>query len=57
MSDKIISEIQQLLKQYLNRHTEIGVVYIFGSVAQGRSNVLSDVDFGIIVDRNGMLPV
>lgn len=57
MSNKIISEIQQLLEEYLNRHTEIEVVYIFGSVAQGRSNVLSDVDFGIIVDRNGMLPV
>ena len=52
MSNKIISEIQQLLAEYLNRHTEIEVVYIFGSVAQGRSNVLSDVDFGIIVDRD-----
>jgi predicted nucleotidyltransferase len=52
MLNKIISEIQQLSEEYLNRHTEIEVVYIFGSVAQGQSNVLSDIDFGIIVDRS-----
>ncbi len=52
MINKTVNEIQQLLEGYLKRHTEIAVVYIFGSVAQGRSNVLSDIDFGIIVDKN-----
>ena len=42
---------QELLIEYFEKHTEIEVAYIFGSVAQGKVNPLSDIDIAILVDR------
>lgn len=47
---KNINEIREILKEYFQRHSEIEVVYIFGSITQGKINVLSDIDIAIILD-------
>lgn len=46
-----INEIENILKEYFQRQPEIEVAYIFGSVAQGRTSALSDIDIAIIIDR------
>lgn len=51
MKGKTIDEIKGILKKYFQKHTEIEVAYIFGSVAQGRTGALSDIDIAIITDR------
>jgi len=43
---------QELLIDYFKKHSEIEVAYIFGSVAQGKSSPLSDIDIAILVDRD-----
>ena len=45
-----IDDIRQILKEYFEGHPEIEVAYIFGSVACGKANVLSDIDIAIILD-------
>lgn len=45
-----IDKIKEILKQYFQNHPEIEVAYIFGSTAQGKINVLSDIDIAIILD-------
>ena len=45
-----IDEIKKTLNGYLQKHPEIEVTYIFGSLAQGKTNVLSDIDIAIITD-------
>ncbi|OQX81997.1 MAG: hypothetical protein B6D56_00995 [Candidatus Omnitrophica bacterium 4484_70.1] len=42
--------IKKSLKEYFQQHPEIEIAYIFGSVVQGRKNLLSDIDVGIILD-------
>ena len=42
---------QELLIDYFKKHSEIEVAYIFGSVAQGKSSPLSDIDIAILVDN------
>lgn len=46
-----INEIQKKLKEYFERHPEIEVVYIFGSVAQDKTDALSDIDIAVILNR------
>jgi len=46
-----IDEIKKILRPYFQKHPEIEVAYIFGSTVQGRTNVLSDVDIAVILDR------
>ncbi|HOV21564.1 MAG TPA: nucleotidyltransferase domain-containing protein [bacterium] len=48
---KSVNEIKTILKEYFQKHPEIEVAYVFGSVAQEKDNVLSDIDIGIIVDK------
>ena len=48
--EKTISKIGKILNDYFQKHPEIEVAYIFGSVAQGRNNMLSDIDIAIITD-------
>jgi predicted nucleotidyltransferase len=43
---------QEFLIQYLEKHPEIEVAYIFGSVAQGKITPLSDIDIAILIDSN-----
>jgi len=45
-----IGEIKNTLNGYLQKHPEIEVAYIFGSLAQGKTNALSDIDIAIITD-------
>lgn len=47
---KTIDEIKSILKKYFQKHTEIEVAYIFGSVTQGRTSSLSDIDIAVITD-------
>ena len=47
---KTIDEIKGILKKYFQKHTEIEVAYIFGSVTQGRTSSLSDIDIAVITD-------
>ncbi len=50
IKEKTINEIESILKEYCQNHSEIEVAYIFGSVAQGRTSALSDIDIAIITD-------
>lgn len=43
-------EIKNTLVEYIQQHPEIEVAYIFGSLAQGRTNALSDIDIAVLVD-------
>jgi hypothetical protein len=43
-------EIQEILKEYFLRHPEIEIAYIFGSVTQGRTNILSDIDIAVLLN-------
>ena len=45
-----MDEIKNTLNGYLQKHPEIVVAYIFGSLAQGKTNALSDIDIAIITD-------
>ena len=45
-----MDEIKNTLTGYLQKHPEIEVAYIFGSLAQGKTNALSDIDIAIITD-------
>ncbi len=47
---KTINEIENILKEYFQNHSEIEVAYIFGSVTQGRTSSLSDIDIAVITD-------
>lgn len=45
-----LDEIRQSLKEYFQNHPEIEIAYIFGSVAEGKTSVLSDIDIAILLD-------
>ena len=45
-----MDEIKNTLNGYLQKHPEIEVAYVFGSLAQGKANALSDIDIAIITD-------
>ncbi len=50
IKEKTIDEIKGILKEYFQKHSEIEVAYIFGSVTQGRASSLSDIDLAVITD-------
>jgi predicted nucleotidyltransferase len=43
--------IKRKLTPYFARRREVLLAYLFGSVAQGRTNKLSDVDMALLVDE------
>ena len=47
-----MDEIKNTLNGYLQKHPEIEVAYIFGSVAQGKITPLSDIDIAILIDSD-----
>jgi uncharacterized protein len=51
MKNKSFESVKKTLADYFERHPEIEVAYIFGSVAQRKSSELSDIDLAILVDR------
>ena len=42
---------QEFLIAYFEKHPEIEVAYIFGSVAQGTISSLSDIDIAVLIDN------
>ena len=50
-------EIVVRLRGYFEEREEVVVAYLFGSVAGGRANKLSDVDVAILVDESLIRPV
>ena len=40
-----------ILADYFQRHVEIEVAYIFGSMARGTESALSDIDIAILIDE------
>ena len=46
--------ISSVLSDYFSRRAEVRFVYLFGSVASGRANRLSDVDIAIFVDPKAL---
>jgi len=48
---KTVTGIKKVLDDYFISHPEIILVYIFGSIAQGRSNKLSDIDIAILINK------
>jgi len=50
VKEKTIEEIKNILREYFQKHSEIEVAYIFGSIAQGRTSALSDIDIAIIIN-------
>lgn len=46
-----VKAIKRKLAPYFARRREILLAYLFGSVAQGRANSLSDVDIALLVDE------
>ena len=50
MTEPPFENIKKTLTEYLQRHAEIEAAYIFGSVAQGTNNDLSDIDIAILID-------
>lgn len=53
--EKTFDEIKNILNEYFKKHPEIEVAYIFGSVAQGRTNALSDIDLAVITDNQQIM--
>ena len=51
MKAENLEKHKECLIQYLEKHPEIEVAYIFGSVAQGKITPLSDIDIAILVDN------
>jgi uncharacterized protein len=54
LSDKeqksMIAEITGKLEEYFDKHEEILFAILFGSLAKGKANKLSDVDIAVMVD-------
>jgi len=50
IKERNIDEIVNILNKYFQKHPEVEVAYIFGSVARERTNSLSDIDIAIIID-------
>lgn len=48
----MIDEITGKLTKYFNKHEEILFAILFGSIAKGISNNMSDVDIAVMVDPN-----
>jgi predicted nucleotidyltransferase len=45
-------ELEETIKSYFKEHSEVIAVYLFGSHAGGKVHRFSDVDIGVLLDRN-----
>ena len=50
MKKTTLNNIKIILSDYFQRHAEIEVAYIFGSIARGTESALSDIDIAILID-------
>ncbi len=48
----MIDEIAEKLTKYFNEHEEILFAILFGSIAKGKSNKMSDIDIAVMVEPN-----
>ena len=46
----MLAEITDKLKKYFENHEEIQFAILFGSLAKGKANKMSDVDIAVMVD-------
>ncbi|MCX6112568.1 MAG: nucleotidyltransferase domain-containing protein, partial [Proteobacteria bacterium] len=46
----MINEITEKLNKYFNEHVEILFAVLFGSIAKGTANKMSDIDIAVMVD-------
>jgi len=46
----MVDEISKKLKYFFEKHEEIQFAIIFGSLAKGTANVMSDIDIAVMVD-------
>lgn len=53
MDTGAVGELMSQLTEYLAGRSEVLVAYLYGSHAEGRANVLSDVDIGVLI-RGGL---
>lgn len=47
-----LESVQAKLSEYFNSLNEVTLAYLFGSVARGNDNRLSDVDIGVLLDES-----
>jgi hypothetical protein len=47
-----LESVQAKLSEYFNSLNEVTLAYLFGSVARGDDNRLSDVDIGVLLDES-----
>ena len=47
-----IPNVKQALGFFFESRPEIDVAFLFGSMATGRNNALSDIDIALLVDRD-----
>ncbi len=52
MTGRDIGTVNAALKDCFSRHPEVEAGYVFGSVAQGNTNPLSDIDVAILVNAD-----
>ena len=45
-------KLEEKITAYFKHKKEVIAVYLFGSFAQGRDRDLSDIDIGVLLDRN-----
>jgi len=50
MGKSCIDDILEQMREYLSRRNDIAFAFLFGSVAAGHRNVLSDLDLAIFFD-------
>ena len=46
------SGLEETIKTYFKRHSEVIAVYLFGSYSRGKMHHLSDIDIGVLLDQN-----
>ena len=47
-----MDKLEEKIKVYFKNKKEVIAVYLFGSYAEGKDRDLSDIDIGILLDRN-----
>ena len=46
------SKLEENIRVYFSYRKEVIAVYLFGSYAKGKERLLSDIDVGILLDKN-----
>ena len=49
---KMFTEISEKLKNFFKKREEVQFAIVFGSLAKGKMNALSDIDIAVMIDPN-----